>query len=71
MDQNYHTAMYGTKQQLTLPFVISGNNLKERDLKTEEEISGERTWVLEIGLRPVLFALLFGVTIHFQHLELE
>ena len=63
--------MYGTRQQLKLPFVISGNNLKERDLKTEEETSGERTWVLETGLRPVLFALLFGVTIHFQHLELE
>ena len=64
MDQNYHTAMYGTKQQLTLPIVISGINLKERDLKTEEEISGERTSVLETGLKPVLFPLLFGFNIN-------
>ena len=64
MNQNYYTAMYGTRQQITLPFVISGINLIERDLKTEEEISGERTWVFEIGLKPVLSALLFWVTIN-------
>ena len=56
--------MYGTRQQLKLPFVISGNNLKERDLKTEEEISGERTSVLETVLKPVLFPLLFGFIIN-------